>query len=229
VIGTIVPKLAKLPAGHNRLWPELRPGVALGFVLYGDTAVSLHLGHRPSSGFEFCRARSLDKDALRKAFSFIQKAAVLDDLEDTLAVAAPVRGKSAVRVSFCGGVTCGRVGDPLLTQDGVLETASLDDLMAHKLKAMLARPEKKDCEDIAAMIRAGCSVSRGLAAAQALFGAAFQPAVALKALARLDGAAPGGLSRADRSTLASAARVVGILPVVELRSRSLSIPIASSR
>lgn len=228
MVGTIVPKLAKLPAGHNRLWLELRPGVALGFVLYGDTALSLHLGHRPSAGFEFFRARALDKDALRKAFSFIPKAAILDDAENTLAVAAPVRGRSAVTVSFCGGVTCGRVGDPLLTQDGVLEAASLDDLMAHKLRAVLARPEKKDYEDIAAMIRAGCSVSRGLAAAQALFGRSFQPATALKALVGFEGRDLAAVSGADRGTVVSAARVVGILPTVKLRSRTLAIPITGN-
>jgi hypothetical protein len=229
MIATIVPKLAKLPAEHKRLWPELRPGVALGFVLYGDTAVSLHLGHRPSAGFDFLRARSLDKDALRKAFPFMQKATVLDDAADTLAVAVPVRGRSAVTVSFCGGVTCGRVGDPLLTQDGVLEAASLDDLMAHKLEGVLVRPATKDYEDIAAMIRAGCSVSRGLAAAQALFGKAFQPAAALKALVRFEGGNLAALSRADRGTVASAARVVGILPSVKLRSRSLAMPVAGAR
>jgi hypothetical protein len=224
MIATIVPKLAKLPAEHKRLWPELRPGVALGFVLYGDTAVSLHLGHRPSTGFDFFRARSLDKDALRKSFPFMQKATVLDDAADTLAVAVSVR-PSVVKVSFCGGVTCGRVGDPLLTQDGVLEAASLDDLMAHKLEGVLVRPETKDYEDIAAMIRAGCSVSRGLAAARALFGKSFQPAAALKALVRFEGGDLAALSRADRGTVASAARVVGILPSIKLRSRSLAMPI----
>ena len=227
MIGTIAPQLSALSPEHARLWTGLKPGAALGFVLYGATGIALHLGHRPAVDFHFFRARRLNKDALRKAFAFLDKATVVQDTDDVLAVQVSGRGRNAVTVAFQGGLTCGRVGDPLLTQDGVLEVASLDDLMAHRLKAVLDGAEKKDYEDIAAMIRTGCSLSRGLASAQALFGKAFQTAAALKALVSLDAVAT--LSRADRSTVMSAARVVGILPAVKLRSRSLAIAVAGER
>jgi hypothetical protein len=223
MIGTIAPQLSVLSADQARLWPRLKPGAALGFVLYGGTGVSLHLGHRPAADFHFLRARRLDKDALRNAFAFLDKAAVVHDADDMLAVQVSGRGRNALKVAFQGGLTCGRVGDPLLTQDGVLEVASLDDLMAHRVKAVLDGAEKKDFEDIAAMIRAGCSLSRGLASAQALFGKTFQAAAALKAL--VSPGAVATLSRADRGTVVSAARVVGILPAVKLRSRSLALPL----
>lgn len=228
MIATLVPKLARLPPEQKRLWPGLRAGVELGFVLYGGTAISLHLGHRASVDFDFFNNRALDKDAIRALFPFMERATVLQDARDTLVVSAPERhGRSrrAVKVSFFGGLPFGRVGDPLLTRDGVLEVASLDDLMAHKLRVILARPEKKDYEDIAAMIRAGQSVARGLAAARTLFGRQFQPAAALKALVYFEGGDLGALSHADRSTLISAARAVGPIPDVKLRSRSLAIPI----
>lgn len=228
MIATLVPKLARLPPEQKRLWPELRPGAELGFVLYGGTAISLHLGHRPSVDFDFFNDRALDKDAVRASFPFMELATVLQDARDTLVVSAPERhGRSRrhVKVSFFGGLPFGRVGDPLLTRDGVLEVASLDDLMAHKLKVILLRPEKKDYEDTAAMIRAGRSVTRGLAAARVLFGKAFQPSAAVKALVFFEGGDLGALSRADRSTLISAASAVGPLPAVKLRSRSLAIPI----
>ena len=228
MIATLVPKLARLPPEQKRLWPELRPGVDLGFVLYGGTAIALHLGHRRSVDFDFFGDRPLDKDAIRTMFKFMRKATTLQDAADTLTVSVAgqrSRGGKRVKVSFFGGLPFGRVGDPLLTRDGMLEVASLDDLMAHKLKVILLRPEKKDYEDIAAMVRAGCAVTRGLAAARTLFGTAFQPSAALKALVYFEGGDLSALSRADRDTLISAASAVGALPVVKLRSRSLAIPI----
>jgi len=228
MIATIVPKLAKLLPAQKRLWPELRPGGTLGFVLYGGTAVSLHIGHRRSVDFDFFSDRPLDKGAIRTMFKFMRRATTLQDAMDTLTVSVAgrrSRGGERVKVSFFGGLPFGRVGDPLLTRDGVLEVASLDDLMAHKLRVILARPEKKDYEDIAAMIRAGRSVARGLAAARALFGKAFQPAAALKALVYFEGGDLASLPGADRNTLIGAASAVGPLPVVKLRSKSLAIPI----
>lgn len=45
-----------------------------------------------------------------------------------------------------------RMGEPSLTEDGVLQVASFDDLMATKLKVLLQRAEARDYRDIAAMI-----------------------------------------------------------------------------
>ncbi|MGH8632776.1 MAG: nucleotidyl transferase AbiEii/AbiGii toxin family protein, partial [Burkholderiales bacterium] len=79
MIATLVPKLARLPPEQKRLWPELRPGVNLGFVLYGGTAIALHLGHRPSVDFDFFNDRDLEKDVLRASFPFMERATVLQD------------------------------------------------------------------------------------------------------------------------------------------------------
>ena len=228
MIATIVAKLAKLPPEQKRLWAALRPSVEFGFVLYGGTAISLHLGHRRSVDFDFFHDQPLNKDRIRISFIFMERATVLRDAVDTLTVLVPAerRGRSGgVKVSFFGGLKFGRVGEPSLTRDGVLEVASMDDLLAHKLKVILQRPEKKDYEDIAAMIRAGRSVARGLAAARTLFGKSFQPAAALKAAVYFEGGDLAALSHADRNMLIAAASAVGALPVVELRSRCLAIPI----
>jgi len=214
---------------QRRLWPELRPSLDLGFVLYGGTAVSLHLGHRRSVDFDFFHEQRLDKAAIRAAFPFMRGAATLQDAAETLVALVPASrrgGAQGVKISFFGAMTFGRVGDSLLTDDGVLQVASLDDLMAHKLKVILQRAERKDYEDVAAMIRAGCSVARGLAAARLFFGRAFQPAESLKALAYFrDGDLPR-LARRDRNTLIAAAAAVGEVPAVALRSKKLAIPIA---
>ncbi|MGQ0751530.1 MAG: nucleotidyl transferase AbiEii/AbiGii toxin family protein, partial [Betaproteobacteria bacterium] len=201
MIGTLVPKLAKLPPGQTRLWPVLRPSVELGFVLYGGTAISLHLAHRRSVGFDFFCDQALDKDEIRARFAFMERATVLQDAVDTLSVLVPAGhggNRGGVKISFFGGLGFGRVGEPLLTRDGVLEVASLDDLMAHKLRVILLRPEKKDYEDIAALTRAGQSMARGLAAARAMFGKSFQPAAALKAAVYFEDGDLAALSRTDR-------------------------------
>jgi hypothetical protein len=54
--------------------------------------------------------------------------------------------------------------------------------MATKLKVLLQRVEAKDYQDIAALIKAGVSLERGLAAARELYGHRFQPSESLKTL-----------------------------------------------
>jgi hypothetical protein len=207
-----------MPPAQRRLWPRLAPGVALGFVLYGGTAVSLHLGHRRSVDCDFFTDQPLNATAIRRHFGFAGSAKTLQQAKETLVVLA-----SGVKLSFFGGMRFGRVGDPHLTTDGVAEVASLEDLMAHKLKVILQRAEKKDYEDIAEILRAGHSLSRGLAAARLFFGAAFQPAESLKALAYFKDGDLARLSRDDRRVLITASADVGDLPAVRLRSRRLAI------
>lgn len=225
MIATFSPRLDALPAAQRRLWAELRPSLDLGFVLYGGTAISLQLGHRRSIDFDFFHDQPLDPAAIRARFPAVRGATVLQEAPDTLVVAANRgRGARTGRLAFFGGLGFGRVGDPLLTADGVLEVASLDDLMAHKLKVILQRVEQKDYRDLAAMVRAGCSVASGLAAARAFFGRAFQPHECLKALAWFEGGDLAGLPHGDRRTLTAAAAAVGRLPAVSLRSRRLALP-----
>jgi hypothetical protein len=224
-IATLAPNFARLPPAQRQLWPELRPSVGLGLVLYGGTAISLQFGHRRSVDFDFFHHRALAKEAIRAAFAFLRRSTTLQDTENTLVVMVPGSGRGGgdgVKVSFFGGMSFGRVGDPLLCDDGVMRVASLDDLMAHKLKVILQRSEKKDYQDIAAMIRAGCQVARGLAAARLFFGQAFQPAESLKALTYFGDGDLGRLSGADRGTLIEAAKSVRALPLVALRSKTLA-------
>src|SRR5690348_15259766 len=115
------PKLSILPPAQREIWSRLALSVRLGFVLYGGTAIALHLGLAKMPG-------------------------------------------GTVKVSFFGGISFGRVHDPLETIDGILLVASLDDLMATKLKALLDRAEVKDYRDIAMMISMGVSLPAGLSA-----------------------------------------------------------------
>lgn len=127
-----------------------------------------------------------------------------------------------MKVSFFGSIGFGRVNDPLLTRDGVLLVASLDDLMATKLKATLDRAEAKEYRDIAAMIAAGASLPAGLSAFKQMFNG--EPAQVLRAIGYFRDGDLNTLSQADQQQLRSARNGVDALPDVLLKSRSLAVP-----
>jgi len=115
-----------------------------------------------------------------------------------------------------------QVGEPELTDDGVLRVASLDDLMATKVKVvLLQRAEAKDYRDVSAMVNAGVSLSRGLASARQLYGRSFQPGESLKALVYFNDGDLNTLTADEKRTLVDAVKAVRHLPEVTLRSKSL--------
>jgi hypothetical protein len=213
------PKAAFLPSAQKEIWPQLAPAPRLSFVLYGGTAIALHLGHRISLDFDFFRAEALDKNQLRTSFAFVRDAQIIKEDPNTLVI-EPVMPSGPVKISYFGNLEIGRVNEPLQTSDSVLLVASLDDLMATKLKATLDRAEAKDYRDIAAMISAGVSLERGLAAFSKMFGN--DPALPLKALGYFkDGDLPD-LSEADQSLLRAARDRVTEIPDVNLKQGSLA-------
>lgn len=229
MIGTFKPRFDILPPAQQRIWPNLKPAVDLGFVLYGGTAIALRLGHRPSIDFDFFTERPLDRGALRDAFGFLAQAAVLQDERQTLSVLVPDGDAvhSHVKLSFFGTIGFGRVGLPDWTEDRVLQVASFEDLMATKVKVVLQRAEAKDYRDIAAMLKAGISLPNGLAAAREIFGPNFQPSESLKAMAYFADGDLHTLTHNEKSALVTAASAVRALPKVEILSRQLSIPFIS--
>lgn len=216
------PCLSILPQNQRKLWPELKTVSNLGFILYGGTALSLRLGHRESVDFDFFSEKPLDKEALKEGFPLMKEAETLQDEKDTWVALVRFGDSKPVKISFFGSISFGRVGEPDITDDLILEVASYEDLMATKLKVLLQRVEKKDYCDIAAMIRAGVSLSQGLASARQLFGQEFQPSEALKALTYFKGGDLNELNDEDKRTLFNAAKKVRGLPVASLMSSSLS-------
>ncbi len=205
---SFAPRKDVLPASQVELWPHLTPLWRMGFVLYGGTAVALRLGHRRSVDFDFFATGNLDKEAIREALALPGSSEVIQDEPNVLSLLSP----GAVKISFFGGLTMGRFGCPELTDDGVVAAASMDDLMATKLKVILQRLEAKDYADIAAMIRAGVSLEKGLAIAGKMFAPGFATIPALKALTFFEGGDLGALSRDVRETLIDAAARVIELP-----------------
>jgi hypothetical protein len=133
--GFFKPRMDILPAAQRHLWPELHPSIELGLVLYGGTAIALRLGHRASVDFDFFTDKPLDKAVLQSAFPFLRRSTVLQDELNTYTVLVPcgTAQDQHLKVSFFGTIGFGRIGDPETTEDGILQLATLDDLMATKV------------------------------------------------------------------------------------------------
>jgi Nucleotidyl transferase AbiEii toxin, Type IV TA system len=226
---SLVPRLDALPPAQQALWPEL-VAVPDPFVLYGGTALALRLAHRTSIDFDFFAHDALDHAALGGSVGFLHGAETLQESPNTLTVLVRRNG-APVKVSFFGAIAFGRVGAPDVTADGVARVASLRDLGGTKIKALLQRVEAKDYVDIAALLAHGVPLAEILAAARALFGAAFNPIVAQKALCYFEGGDLASLDPEVRASLiAEAGRDLELpeLPLVSSRL-DLSSPGEASR
>jgi nucleotidyltransferase AbiEii toxin of type IV toxin-antitoxin system len=213
------PRFEVLPAAQKEIWPRLSPAPRLSFVLYGGTAIALHLGHRQSIDFDFFRAEGLDKQQVRNSFGFIDGATILQDSPNTLVVLASMPS-GEVKISFFGGISFGHVREPVPTCDQTLLVASLDDLMATKLKATLDRAEAKDYRDIAKMISADVSLERGLGAFQKMFGG--EPSQVMRAIGFFNDGDLCTLPMADREILRNARDRVREIPDVAVTPGSLT-------
>lgn len=207
------PKLASLPKAQQEIWPLLAPAPKLGLVLYGGTAVALQLGHRTSEDFDFFSDRKpLDKELIRKSFAFMRGARVVQDEVDTLVVVATMPSGD-VKVSFFG-VDIGRVNAPLATGDATLLVASLDDLLATKLKTILDRAEAKDYRDISAMLSSGVSLAKALGAFKAMYQT--DPAVPLRAIGYFKEGDLPSLPGSDKNNLMQARDRISAIPDVAI-------------
>jgi hypothetical protein len=214
------PKTEILPKPQQEIWPLLAPAPGLSFVLYGGTAVALYLGHRRSVDFDFFRSEPLDKKELEASFEFMHDAQTIQEDENTLVVIAQMPS-GPVKVSFFGGLSIGRINEPLQTTDSTLLVASIEDLLATKLKAIMDRAEAKDYRDISAILSAGVSLEKALGAFAKIYRK--DPGLPLRAMGFFkDGDLPS-LPKADQDVLRKARDHVTEIPEVPLTYGSLAI------
>ena len=205
---TFNPDFNTLPKAQRRLWEDLAPAKELGFCLYGGTALALRYGHRESVDFDFFSDAKLNKSLLMSHLPILKNAIPLQETPNTLVVlVSSQKGKDAVRISFFGDISFGRVGIPEFSSDGVLLAASVKDLMATKLKVLFDRIEPKDYFDIAEMLRHGTSLNEGICDALALF-PLFSPGYCLKTLCHFTPHELASLDLKCKNILVEAARDV---------------------
>ncbi len=210
------PHLEVLPEAQRKLWTELSalPGE---FVLYGGTALALHLGHRDSVDFDFFGNRDLNLSALEADIPFLKGARVIQRERNTLS--AIVERGGSVKVSFFGVPNLPRLAPPHVANDNGLRVASLIDLAGTKASVVQMRAEAKDYVDIDALLRLGkVDLPSALAAAERLYGPTFNPEITLKALSYFDDGDLRALPEDMKIRLVDAAREVDLehLPKIDL-------------
>ncbi|MBV9784869.1 MAG: nucleotidyl transferase AbiEii/AbiGii toxin family protein [Acidisphaera sp.] len=202
--GDFTPRLDILPKAQRRLWDEL-VGVPAEFVLYGGTAVALHLGHRQSADFDFFGNRPFDPAKLAVDIPFLAAATITRRQTNTLSGVVDRGGP--VRLSFFGVPGLPRLAPPHIASDNGLRIASLLDLAGTKANVVQLRAEAKDYRDMDAILRDGrIDLLTALAAAKAIYGAPFNPQITLKALSHF---ADGNLPRLAKATKDRLARAAG--------------------
>jgi hypothetical protein len=214
------PRLDILPPPQRRLWDELS-AVPPEFVLYGGTALALHLGHRESLDFDFFGSKPLDPSQLVPAVAFLAGAVVTQREPNTFSCTVDRGG--VVKLSFFGVPGIPRLAPPLIATDNGLQVASLLDLAGTKASVVQMRAEAKDYIDIDALLTDGrIDLPTALAAAGAIYGAQFNPQSTLKALSYFDDSNLRRLPPPVKDRLAKAAREADLdrLPVIPTPCRA---------
>ncbi|HKT74601.1 MAG TPA: nucleotidyl transferase AbiEii/AbiGii toxin family protein [Steroidobacteraceae bacterium] len=215
------PRLEILPPAQRQLWNELSE-TPREFVLYGGTALALHLGHRHSVDFDFFGNRALDISKIEQEVPFLKGANIVQREKNTLS--AIVDRGGPVKVSFFGLPNLPRLFPPPVAKDNGLAVASLLDLAGTKASVVQMRAEAKDYIDIDALITKGkVELPFALSAAQKLYGPTFNPQITLKALSFFDDGDLRQLPDDMKLRLVTAARNVDLdrLPSLDNPTREI--------
>ena len=191
---------------QRMVWNELA-AVPPEFVLYGGTALALHLGHRQSVDFDFFGNCTFEPQTLTARLPFLASASITQQSPNTLSVIIDRGGP--VRLSFFGVPDLKRLAPPTIAPDNGVQVASLLDLAGTKASVVQQRAEAKDYIDIDALLTDGrIDLPTVLAAAKAIYGQQFNPLITLKALCFFEDGDLQRLPEATRQRLARAAAAV---------------------
>lgn len=204
LLATFEPRLDILPPTQQRLWPELSQ-TPEEFTLYGGTAIALRLAHRPSVDFDFFASEPIAPNDLLRRIPYLRGATVRQSAPDTLTVT--VEREGPVQVSFFGGLNLGQAALADRARGPGIKVASLLDLAGCKVAVVPQRVELKDYIDVHTLLtKANIPLATMLASAKIIYGAQFNPLLALKALAYLDDRALAELSADMRRDLIAAVK-----------------------
>lgn len=213
-----------LPTAQRLLWDKMG-GLREDFVLYGGTALALHLGHRQSVDFDFFSRKSFRPQELYATLHFLDGGNITQTEPNTLSVLASVGGES-VALSFFGGLNLQCVEAHVWVPPG-LRIAGVKDLFGCKCATVQQRDQVKDYVDICAVLKqTGFSLADGLSFAQAVYGDQFNPLITLRALSqqtaldRLSAEDSRILNEAVQSVELDGIRVVTVAGALGAASRS---------
>jgi hypothetical protein len=198
-----------LPLEQLRLWENRIIQGFNRFCLYGGTALALRMGHRISVDFDFFSNQPFVPLELKEDFGLTGE--ILQAEKNTLTLLV-----DGVKVSFFGGLPFGCINPPDSYEK--CSIASLQDLAGCKLAALWQRVAPKDYQDIAALLRAGLSLSEMLGCGRALYGEQFPPMLVAKSVAYFDDPLLESLSEIDREILENAVSRVSSIPKIALSS-----------
>jgi hypothetical protein len=204
---------AVLPDAQQTVWRVLVQRAAAflngGYYLAGGTALALQLGHRQSVDFDFFSQQPGLAGTMEEVLQPIPGFLVRDIEPDTLH--AEIGG---VKLSFIGAYRYPLLEQPLDVEG--MRLAGLLDIGVMKLLALSHRATPRDYIDLAAILRAGCTLPDLLAACNRKYGDAFNPMVPLRALVSfqdIEGETPTmldvQLASSWQDVLRSAVRAVG--------------------
>jgi hypothetical protein len=114
------PMIKILPAAQRLLWNELDT-VPEEFVLYGGTALALHLAHRESMDFDFFGNCNFDPAHLRERIPFLSGVRITQQEANTLTVIVDRGGP--VKVFFFGVPGIRHIKTPHIASDNGLRLA----------------------------------------------------------------------------------------------------------
>lgn len=145
-----------LPADTAKTWLSLASCLPSELYLGGGTAVAVHLRHRESRDLDFFFHRPVDLGALKELLDALGPFAVSHESEGTL---KGLFGSTKIEVFDAGCLK--QLARP--TSVAGINVASLQDLMAMKIKVMAERGEMRDYFDVKAIDEAGgISVEEGI-------------------------------------------------------------------
>lgn len=213
---TFTPRLDILPPAQLRLWEEIAC-LPRRFVLYGGTALALRLGHRQSEDFDFFLDTGFDPRSLFESLPLLNGGTILQSEPNTLTCLVDRNG--SVRVSFLGVPKLVRLRAPSAALGSGTLVAHLLDLAGTKAAVVQVRAQQKDYIDIHALMTLGdIDLATQIAAAKAIYGAAFAPTESLKALTYFEDGDLQSLPHEIRERLVIAAASIDPLNLPRVRA-----------
>jgi len=130
-----------LPADTAEAWLTLAPHLPKSLYLGGGTAVAVHLGHRQSRDLDFFFHQTMELNNVKNLIAELGTFAVTHESEETL------KGLfGATKIEIFDASRLKQLAKPMTVAG--LRIASLQDLMAMKIKVMAERGEMRDYFDV---------------------------------------------------------------------------------